>query len=348
VGVLLDRYGPRRTEASLLLVTGLGAFGFALGQSDDSLTVARGLMGLGVSACLMATLKYSTQVFPPERQASMTGLVMAAGGLGAVSSSLPLAALLPMTGWRPVFLALAVVSLVVAGAIFRSVRDPATGLNPQPLVRQLGSLTEVFATAVFWKFVPVAAFSVGGFMAVQGLWVVPWLMHVHGAARGEAAGYQLALCVAGLCGNLAIAGFATLLLRRGVSQMRLMIGGQLLAIVAQLVIVFVAGVSYLAWFALGVAASTGAQVYSLLASHYPLALTGRVMTSINLIVFVAAFAVQWGYGELVDLLTGSMGVANAYRAAYGTLIGLQAIGLLALLSATGAPQLAHRGPAADA
>ncbi|MFB0991074.1 MAG: MFS transporter, partial [Rhodospirillales bacterium] len=33
LGILLDRYGPRRTEASLLIVAACGAFVFALAES---------------------------------------------------------------------------------------------------------------------------------------------------------------------------------------------------------------------------------------------------------------------------------------------------------------------------
>lgn len=54
LGVLLDRYGARRVEAVLLLFAGLGAFLFWLGETPAALIAGRALIGLGVSACLMA------------------------------------------------------------------------------------------------------------------------------------------------------------------------------------------------------------------------------------------------------------------------------------------------------
>lgn len=341
VGLLLDRYGPRRIESALLLLTAAGALGFALGHDDTALTVARGVMGLGVSACLMAALKYSSQFLPPERQAGVTGLIMAAGGLGAVTSSAPLEMVLPYTGWRPVFGFIALVSLAVCVYMFRSVRDIDGTLPRETLGQQVRGLRTVIANPAYWLFVPAAAFSTGGFMAIQGLWAVPWLMNVHDLARADAARYQLVLCLAGLLGQLTIAAFATRLMRRGLGQLAIMMTGLTLAIGAQAAIIAFAGRSYLAWFLFGAAASTGAQIYSLLASRYPLRLSGRVMTSINLIVFVGAFLVQWGYGVLVDMGMARVGVADAYRLAAGAVAGLQLLALAALGFAP-QPEHAHR------
>jgi predicted MFS family arabinose efflux permease len=338
VGLLLDRFGPRRTEATLLLLAAIGALGFGLGRSESALMLARGVMGLGISACLMAALKFTAQRFPMERQAALTGLVMAAGGLGAVMSSSPLEMLLPYIGWRAVFFGLAGASVVVSLALYRYVDDSATTHADVPMAEVLRGLRQVFVAPAFWVFVPVAALATGGYMAIQGLWVVPWLMQVEGVTRAVAAQYQLVLCVAGLCGQLAIAAFATRWIRRGITQLHLMVGGLLLAMLAQMAIVAGAGERYLCWFLLGLAGSTGAQVYSLLASRFPLALTGRVMTSINLAVFLGAFAVQWGFGELVDLLSPRLELAGAYRTALVTLIGGQLVALVMLLWSSKLPR----------
>ena len=94
VGIALDRFGPRRVEALLLLITAVGAAMFALGDSLQMLGFGRALIGLGVSACLMAALKGFALWYPRERQSSMTGFIMAAGALGALTASTPLEAAL--------------------------------------------------------------------------------------------------------------------------------------------------------------------------------------------------------------------------------------------------------------
>jgi len=80
LGMLLDRYGPRKVEAALLVLCALGAALFALGRDLLELGFARALIGVGVSACLMAGLKSFHQWFPPEQQPSLMGAIMVAGG----------------------------------------------------------------------------------------------------------------------------------------------------------------------------------------------------------------------------------------------------------------------------
>ena len=64
----------------LLLLAGAGVAIFAMSDTLGGLAIGRALIGLGVSACLMASFKAFALWFPPERQASLTGWVMASGG----------------------------------------------------------------------------------------------------------------------------------------------------------------------------------------------------------------------------------------------------------------------------
>ncbi|SVC78146.1 uncharacterized protein METZ01_LOCUS331000, partial [marine metagenome] len=57
LGLLLDRFGPRRTESTLLLFAALGALVFSQADSLGGLIFGRLLIGFGVSACLMASFK---------------------------------------------------------------------------------------------------------------------------------------------------------------------------------------------------------------------------------------------------------------------------------------------------
>src|SRR5512137_784805 len=106
LGILLDRLGPRRVEAGLLLVAAAGSAFFALGGTLPELALARAAIGLGVSACLMASFKAFSVWFPPDRLPSLNAAVMMAGGLGALAATTPLSAAVPLLHWRGVFLAL--------------------------------------------------------------------------------------------------------------------------------------------------------------------------------------------------------------------------------------------------
>jgi len=325
LGVLLDRYGPRKVEAALMLIAAAGTLLFAFGTTTTQLTLARGLIGLGVSACLMAAFKGFAQNFPPERQASLTGAIMASGGLGAVSASLPLEFALPLFGWRGVFLGLTFLLVAVAALIFFTVPQREAGVSRDSLGAQLKDVAGILANRVFWRYAPSMALITGGFMAVQGLWAVPWLMNVDNLSRHQAAEVLFALNLAMLVSHLGIATFATRLARAGFRPQALLGGGYGLALAAQAAMVAGLQPALPMWFAYGVGVSGGSLAYALLAGHFDPALSGRVTTALNLLAFVGAFSLQWGLGLLIDGLAASgLSTAAAYRSTFILLVLLQA------------------------
>src|SRR3954468_2849839 len=106
LGLLLDRFGPRRVNATLLLVAALGGLWFAFAHSAGSAIGARALIGVGVSGCLMSSFTAFVLWYPPDRLATMNGITFAAGALGAIAATVPLEMLLRVLPWREAFLLL--------------------------------------------------------------------------------------------------------------------------------------------------------------------------------------------------------------------------------------------------
>jgi MFS family permease len=328
LGILLDRYGPRRVEAGLLLFCATGCTLFASGIALPQLALGRALIGLGVSACLMASFKAFSLWFPIERQASLNAAIMAAGGLGALAASSPLGAVLPLLGWRGIFYALAALSLVVATLIFTT-PEKVTSTARENLRQQLAGLTAVFTSRAYWRFAPQTTFIVGGFMALQGLWAVPWLMTVNGATRDLAALHLLLMAGAQLAGFLGIALFVTRLANAGLPPARLLVLGMGGGLLAMLSIVLDAAPSWLLWPALGLVFAVGNLAYALLTAQFPLALAGRANTALNLGAFIGAFGIQWLFGVAVDAFqSGGLDPQAAYRASLTGLLALQTAGWL--------------------
>lgn len=328
LGILLDRYGPRRVEAGLLLICAAGTALFALGESMPQLTFGRALIGLGVSACLMASFKAFSLWFPIERQASLNAAIMAAGGLGAIAASSPLGALLPILGWRGIFFALAALGLIAAALIFAT-PEKAGGAQRESLRQQLAGLASIFRSRAFWRFAPQTTMIVGGFMALQGLWALPFMMTVNGLSREAAAFHLMLMAGAQLGGFLTIAFFVTRLARAGLPPVRLLMFGLGFGMLATLGIVLDIGPSWLLWPSLGLVFSVSNLAYALLSAEFPVSLAGRVNTALNLGAFVGAFAIQWLFGVAVDSLQAA-GLTSviAYRTSLAGLLALQAAGWL--------------------
>ncbi|QLH49831.1 MAG: MFS transporter [Candidatus Accumulibacter cognatus] len=325
LGMLLDRFGARRVESGLLLIASAGATVFALGQSVAELAIGRGLIGLGVSACLMAAFKAFSLWFPPSRQASLTGWIMTSGGLGALAATAPLEFALQVSGWREIFFALAGLTLAVAIWLFFSIPEQYSQSKPESLAAQLAGVKAVFGSAHFWRFVPIGLTLTGGFMAVQSLWSISWLMQVNGYSRAAAADHMAGMSVAMLTAYILIGLLATGLARRGIQPVMLLAAGVGLSLLMLALIATEAlSQTHLLWIAYGTFSSFGTLVYSQAAAGFPVALSGRVNTALNLMVFIGAFGVQWGLGLLIDLLQQlGQNPALAHRSAFLVLLGIQ-------------------------
>jgi MFS family permease len=316
VGLALDRFGARRVVGLLLLVAAAGTVVFAAGHSFVSLAIGRGLAGLGVSACLMGGFKVFGEAFADRQQASLTGIIMAAGTAGAVVASAPLAWALPWIGWRGALLVVAGLAALAAALVLVAVPPTvAAGHRGEGAAVQARAVREVMRAAAFWHYAPQALLFTGGFMALQGLWFVTWLMLIDGQSRAGAAGLLLVLNVGLLVGQAAIALGATALHAAGISRQRLMNVGLVLAIAVEALLVARVAGGPVAWFALGLFTAVGAQVYGLASRRFPPHLAGRVTTALNLLAFTGAFIIQWGVGIALERLGGTPGALRAIFAA---------------------------------
>jgi predicted MFS family arabinose efflux permease len=322
LGILLDRYGPRRTEAALLLFAAAGAWIFANSDSLLGLTVGRGLIGFGVSACLMAAFKAFVLWFPRERLPQVNGFQMAAGGLGALAATQPVELALGFTDWRGVFMALAGLTLAVSVLLFVVVPEREEHRSGVGLGQQLRGVGRVFGSRLFWRIAPWTVMSQASFLSIQGLWSGPWLRDVAGFDRAGVAAVLAAVSVA------MIAGFVTLgtLAQRSGRPLRVAEAGVLVFLGVQLLlIVGVVDLAWPTWLLFGFFGTVGILPYAVLSQRFPVELAGRVNTGLNLLVFVSAFAGQWAMGAVIDLWPTTDGhyALAGYRAAFGMMFALQ-------------------------
>lgn len=318
VGILLDRYGPRRVEPVLLAFAAAGALLFALADSLAGLAVARAIIGGGVAACLMAPLKAINAWFPRERQASYAGWIMVAGGTGALAATVPLEFALRFMHWRTVFMVLAAVTFVVALAIWWRVPDIERPEHSGGLAAQLAGVRTVFTHPRFWWIAPIGAFAMGSFMAIQGLWAVPWLMDVEGVSRAAAADHLLLMNVVIMLGYAGIGFFGTGLARRGIHARHLFAAGFGLNVVMLGVIVLQVPGSYLWWTAYGLGTAVNVLGFTVLNEGFGRELAARASTTLNLLMFTGSFLTQWGIGVAVDAVRAAFALdtASAFRVAF--------------------------------
>ena len=204
VGILLDRYGPRRVEPVLLTLAAAGAALFAAAESLPALAVARAGDRRRRKRVPDGAAEGAGHVVPAGPAGLLLGLIMVAGGIGALLATVPVELALRVTGWRSIFVVLAVVTLVVAALIWWRVPDIPKSEKGETLAAQLAGVRSVFVHPRFWWIAPLASFGMGSFMAIQGLWAVPWIIDVDGGTRAVAANHLFVMngvIIAGVSGT---------------------------------------------------------------------------------------------------------------------------------------------------
>ncbi|CAB1083649.1 Uncharacterized MFS-type transporter [Olavius algarvensis Delta 1 endosymbiont] len=213
-GLLSDSWGPRKTITVFFALAGAASILLGMVGSLGMAILARILVGLGVAMLFVPTMKVMTHWFKADEFARMTGILMAVGGLGAYTASRPLAWLSDILGWRGSFVAIGVVTLIVAAAIWFLVRNtpqdkglPAVNRPAENSPGRTGTIglaqgvKTVLASGSFWILSSWFFFSFCIFFSFGGLWGGPYLMHVYGLSKAEAGNILGMLALAMIVGS---------------------------------------------------------------------------------------------------------------------------------------------------
>ena len=333
LGILLDRYGPRRTEAVLLLFAALGAWIFSNADSLSGLILGRLLIGLGVSACLMAAFKAYVIWFSRGRLPMINGLQMAAGGLGALVATTPLQNVLSITDWRGVFTGLAIITVFASLFLWFILPEHQSSADKHPAIKtQLKEMGQIFRNPVFWSIVPLTALSNGSFLAIHGLWIKPWLRDVASLGEGDTTQLLFAMTLAIIVGYFSLGIFTERISQLfDIGPITVGVFGMTLFLTTQFSMAYGWATSPLLLVVIfGFLGSSCILTFAGLAQIFPKKYSGRVSTILNVQVFMGAFIIQWGIGAIIELWpTTEIGYDPAsYQVAIGVLVLMQAAGLV--------------------
>ena len=326
IGIALDRYGPRRVQAGLLLVAAIGAVIFSTAHSLAGLAIARALIGAGVAAGLIAGLKSIVLWFPKERLPLLNGCFIMLGTLGAVTATVPAEQLVAAIGWRPMFLVLAVATVSCAVVILV--------LSPEPVrcgaraALNFAGLKRIYANQRFWALAPLSTMYISTAWALQGLWASPWLADVEHLGRAAIVRHLFVMALA-LCAGALLFGIVAQRLRSyGIPTQIVLIAAAVLLIGAELALIMRLPVpSYLVWAIIGSLGAATVLSFTILADYFPSEITGQATAALNLLHIGGAFILQYAIGIGIDFWGSVAGhyPPAAYQITLAVILCLQMI-----------------------
>ncbi|HZM37001.1 MAG TPA: MFS transporter [Burkholderiales bacterium] len=327
LGLAFDRFGPRRVNALLMLVAVAGGAWFAHAESAGAAIAARALIGIGVSGCLMASFTAFVLWYPPERIATMNAIAFSAGAVGAMTATVPLEMLLRVWPWRDAFMLIVAATLVVSLVLWFWVPEKSIARRGD-WASQWRGLVSLLADPAFRRVAVCLGASQFAAVALQTLWIAPWLRDVAGWSQAEVARGLLAVNVAMIVGYMAFGRAADIAQREGRSALPLLLSG--VGVSSCSLLLIIAGMKSLLLWCIFVAAGTAVVLgYAILSRRYPREISGRVNTAINLFGFIGMFSGQWSIGLVLDLWPAVEGryAAEGYTWALGMVWVVQLAGL---------------------
>jgi MFS family permease len=262
----------------------------------------------------MAPLKAYRSWYAPERQSQLSSWMLVFGTAGALCTTVPVAAALPLIGWRGVFWLMCALVLIAATLLFFGLRDVEHDRLEQTVKQSHGSdalsYRQIFTHPYFRRMALLGGVHQGGFMAVQTLWAGPWMMHVLGLSATQTSQVLFAFNFCLMLSYMFLSWWAPKHVSYGekpgwpaLTVVGLGIGLSIALQVAMLLLPY--SWAWLLWipFSLLVTVSTLAQTHVSLS--FPSTQVGQVNSAYNLSLFIGAFSVQWGLGLLIDLFVAN-------------------------------------------
>ena len=326
VGILLDRFGPRRSMSALFVVAVLGAMIFAMAQSGTALAAGRAILGIGCAAGLMGAMVVFGRWFSPEKFATMSGLMLGIGSAGVLLAATPLAMATASIGWRGAFFVAAGITAFLAILLYAVVRDAPPDYRgddgpPEGLAASLGGVWKVMQIRPLWRIIVMQLTIYPSVLAIAALWAGPYLSHVHGLDT-EARGNVLNVLYVALVVSPILFGPLDRVFN---TRKRVVIGAAVALVIVlstlalwpqpalwQVMVLFVL---------LGLCSSGSVVLHAHARSVLPDSLIGRGMTFQNMAAIGGIFVTQVATGWIIGAFASGDGPLPeiAYRSAFGFL-----------------------------
>ena len=301
LGFLLDKHGPKKIVSSFLIIAIVGTASFALAQNFASLLISRVFIGIGVSACMMGPLTGYRIWFADKYQQRANSWMLMVANIGFVFSTLPVQILLPIIGWRWIFVG--ITFLIIISIVFILLFIPSWDHKfEKDENKPEGKLSDIWSNKFFKSVIPLGFFNYGGMYAIQTLWAGPWMVRVTGYSPLESAIGLFWINFIALIGFFVWGYILPKISKYGLNSFKLMQFGLPISYLVFLSIIMIgskAGAFLLTIYILTSIVLTLSQ--PAVALSFPKHLAGKSLTSFNFVIFLGTFTMQWGMGLIIDL-----------------------------------------------
>lgn len=306
VGLLMDRYGPRRLLTIACLFCALGTYLFA---SSDNLMIAqagRFLVGFGSAFAFVGALKLATIWLPPQRFALVSGIITCLGMIGAMAGDILLRALVDVIGWQHTIYISAVAGIFLAIVLWVILRDRSQHLTDDHALHLVdfkilfSGLWQALKNPQIWMNALVGFLLYLSLSAFAELWGIPYLQEAQHFSKTQAATANSMIFLGWAVGAPLWGWFSDMIERRLLPITIASIGALIFVCLFLYIPNFSLTMTCLLMFAFGLMSSVQILIFAICheASAIKIAATAIALT--NMIVMIGGNIFQPVIGKLLD------------------------------------------------
>lgn len=307
VGVLMDRYGPRRLLTLATISCVIGSLLFASTQNFAIACIGRAVIGFGSAFAFVGVLKLATLWLPKRYFALFSGLATALGMVGAIAGDIFLTRLNLRFGWQHTIYLSAICGVVLSIFLILFVRDhgadhkKSASTQVATLDDAIAGLLNMIASPQMWivgligslLYLPVSAFA--------ELWGIPFLKQGFNLSPMDAAMANTMVFWGWVFGGPLSGWVSDRLKRRNL----ILSVPPLMAIAVMLIILYKANLSYLsicaALFVFGICTSVQSIVFAVGRELNSLKFAATACSFVNFVVMLGGMVFQPLLGKLLDM-----------------------------------------------
>ena len=313
VGVLIDSWGARKLLCWGAVSAATGTLLFGATGNFALACAGRAIVGGATAVGWLVLLKLATHWFPSRRFATLSGLGLFFGNVGALAAQVPLRLLIERFGWREVVVGSAAVLLGVWGLAWAFVKNDPSGIgfascappalqgrSKATIAGVLAGFRKVFTYRNTWLIFFAQGGVVGPILAFTGLWGTPFLRVRFGLPPATAAAVCSVMIV---CWAIASPLCGAVSDRIG-KRKPIYLAGSLVSATGWIVMFYVKGLPLPAFVAVAAATSlaSGAVVlgFAYGKESVPLQFLGTISGAINIGNMIGPTLLQPGIGRILD------------------------------------------------
>jgi sugar phosphate permease len=306
VGLLMDRYGPRRLLTIACVLCAIGTYLFAGKYGYGLAAGGRFLVGFGSAFAFVGALKLATIWLPPNRFALVSGIIMCLGMIGAMCGDILLREMVDGLGWRATIYASAGAGLLLSIILWSVIRDNDKEhynhhIHAINFKSVFAGLVETLGNSQIWLVGSVGFLMYTSLSAFAELWGIPYLEQAHGFSKTTAAYANSIVFLGWAFGSPMWGWFSDHIQKRCLP----IILGAILSLGFVTVLLYVPNLSsagiYISLFFFGFFSSVQILIFAICHEASKIKAAGTAIALTNMIVMIGGNVFQPIIGRLLDM-----------------------------------------------